>query len=164
MSDGVGTSDSNGVESSGVLEGSHVEVSGTSCEDGVFCDEKGGYSASSTAGTWGAATGSGNYERNARIVRNNDRNFKNFSKENFVNDLAGVLWKALDAYADVDKKLECWNAMFMDVLNKHIPLVTRRVKNKQIPGWMNRDIIRQICVRDKLKAPCQTQCAGENNV
>ena len=24
-----------------------------------------------------------------------------------------------DAYADVDKKLECWNAMFMDVLNKH---------------------------------------------
>ena len=43
-------------------------------------------------------------------------------------------------------------ALFMDVLNKHVPLVTRRVKNKQIPGWMNRDIIRQICVRDKLKA------------
>lgn len=40
----------------------------------------------------------------------------------------------------------------MDVLNKHIPLVTRRVKNIQITGWMNRDIIRQICVRDKLKA------------
>ena len=35
------------------------------------------------------------------------RNFKNFSKENFVNDLAGVPWITLDAYADVDKKLEC---------------------------------------------------------
>ena len=82
------------------------------------------------------------------------RNFKNFSKENFVNDVAGVPWKALDVYADADKNLECWNAMFMDVLhvNKHIPLVTRRVKNEQIPGWMNRDIIRQIYVRDKLKA------------
>lgn len=81
------------------------------------------------------------------------RDFKNFSKENFVNDLAGVPWTALDAYADEDKKLECWNAMFMDVLNKHIPLVSRRVKKKkQSPGWMNLDIIRQICVRDKLKA------------
>ena len=53
------------------------------------------------------------------------RNFKNFLKENFVNDLSGVPWKALNAYADVDKKLECWNAMFMDVLNTHIPLVTQ---------------------------------------
>ena len=59
--------------------------------------------------------------------------FKNFSKENFLHDLAAVPWKTLDAYADVDKKLECWNAMFMDVINQHIPLVTRRVKNKQIP-------------------------------
>ena len=80
------------------------------------------------------------------------RNFKNFSQQKFVDDLHTVPWSVIDLFSDVDDKIETWNTLFTDVVNKHIPLVTRRVKNKQLPGWMTRDILQQICVRDKLKA------------
>jgi hypothetical protein len=40
----------------------------------------------------------------------------------------------------------------MDVINEHIPLVKRRVKNKRLQVWMTQDILHQIGIRDKFKA------------
>ena len=37
-------------------------------------------------------------------------------------------------------------------MNEHVPLVARRVKTKQLPGWITHSILQQIRVRDKLKA------------
>ena len=39
----------------------------------------------------------------------------------------------------------------MNVMNEHIPHVTRRVKSKELPVWKTLDILQQICVRDKFK-------------
>ena len=39
----------------------------------------------------------------------------------------------------------------MNVMNEHIPHVTHRVKNKELPGWKTQDTLQQIFVRDKFK-------------
>ena len=39
----------------------------------------------------------------------------------------------------------------MNVMNEHIPHVTHRVKNKELPGWKSQDTLQQIFVRDKFK-------------
>lgn len=80
------------------------------------------------------------------------RSFKDFSSKEFINDLHTVPWSVLDMFSAVDDKLAIWNTLFTNVMNEHAQLVTRRVKNKQLSGWMTHDILQQICVRDKLEA------------
>lgn len=80
------------------------------------------------------------------------RSFKDFSSKEFINDLHTVPWSVLDMFSAVDDKLAIWNTLFTNVMNEHAQLVTRRVKNKQLPEWMTHDILQQICVRDKLRA------------
>ena len=62
------------------------------------------------------------------------RNFKKLSNKEFFNDLHTIPWSVLDASSDVEDKLTIWNTLFMNLINEHIPHVTRRVKNKQLPG------------------------------
>lgn len=54
-------------------------------------------------------------------------------------------------FDDVNDKLNIWTTLFMDVINEHIPLVKRRVKNKRLQVWMTQDILHQIGIRDKFK-------------
>ena len=63
------------------------------------------------------------------------RSVKNFSNKESFNDLHSIPWSVLDASSDVEDKLTIliWNTQFMNVMNEHIPHVTRRVKNKKLP-------------------------------
>ena len=42
--------------------------------------------------------------------------------------------------------------MFIEIVDKHLPLKTLRVKHKQQPKWLTRDIIEAIKTRDRYKS------------
>ena len=58
------------------------------------------------------------------------RNFKHFNAESFLNDLYILPWSELDDKQNIDDMWECWNFLFVQVLDKHAPLKTKRVRKK----------------------------------
>ena len=80
------------------------------------------------------------------------RNFKHFCQEAFLNDLNTAPWSLLDVFHDVNEKLDTWNSLFMSIVDQHAPIVTRRVKNKELNEWMTPEIMEQIRIRDQLKS------------
>ena len=60
------------------------------------------------------------------------RNFKYFNAESFLNDLCILPWIEIDKKENVDKMWECWKSLFVQVLDKHAPLKTKRVRKRGI--------------------------------
>lgn len=80
------------------------------------------------------------------------RNFKHFCQEAFLNDLNTAAWSLFDVFHDVNEKLDTWNFLFMSIVDLHAPVVTRRVKTKELNEWMTPEIMEQIRIRDQLKS------------
>ena len=78
------------------------------------------------------------------------RNFKTFDENSFRQDLEHTAWNILDLYDNVDDKLEIWEKLFMDTVNRHAPLVEKRVKCLQQPPWWNGDLQNACDDRHKL--------------
>ena len=79
------------------------------------------------------------------------RNFKQFKAESFLNDLYILPWSELDNKQNVDEMWECWKSLFIQVLDKHAPLKTKRVRKKGSVPWINKDIKSKLFERDFIK-------------
>ena len=79
------------------------------------------------------------------------RNFKYFNAESFLNDLYTLPWIEIDNKENVDKMWECWKSLFVQVLDKHAPLKTKRVRKRGSVSWINRDVRPKLFERDFLK-------------
>ena len=55
-------------------------------------------------------------------------------------------------FDDVNEKLDTWEWIFNDVMNRHVPIVKKRVKHKPLLPWMNNDILQLMHRRDQFKA------------
>ena len=65
--------------------------------------------------------------RNHHLVKT-FRSFKNFDEHEFYQDLQSAPWSILDVFTDdPDSYLSNWYLIFNDVLDKHAPLITKRV-------------------------------------
>ena len=61
------------------------------------------------------------------------RPMENLNRDALTADLAAMLWAATtDAKANVDQLLKDFNAKFLSVWNKHIPVVSRKVRKRHI--------------------------------
>ena len=49
-------------------------------------------------------------------------------------------------------KLDTWEWIFNNVMNRHTPIVKKRVKHKPLLPWMNNDILQLMYHRDQFKA------------
>ena len=58
------------------------------------------------------------------------RNFKHFNSIAFQNDLFYQPWDTVDALCNVDQKWNFWKELFLEVLDKHGPIISRRVINR----------------------------------
>ena len=58
-------------------------------------------------------------------------NFKKFKASNFLNDLYVVPWEEIRSKEDVDGMWEIWKTLFVDVLNKHAPIQSKRIRKKR---------------------------------
>ena len=80
------------------------------------------------------------------------RSMKNFNEQKFREDLREVPWHVLDIFDNPNDALSAWSTLFMDIVESHAPLRSRRVKHPKQPDWMTPDIIQAINERDRLKA------------
>ena len=69
------------------------------------------------------------------------RSFKHFNETEFLRDLFLVKWDSLAALENVDVILDKWYSLFLDIINKHAPLKTHRVKNIIQPDWITAEIL-----------------------
>ena len=79
------------------------------------------------------------------------RNFKKFKVSNFLNDLYGVPWEEIRNKSDVDGMWEIWKTLFVDVLNKHAPIQSKRIRKRGNIPWLNSEVKAILFKRDNLK-------------
>ena len=76
---------------------------------------------------------------------------KNFDKELFLSDLASVDWQSLlHCFTDINVIVEEWTNMLAMIIQKHAPILERRVSERYSP-WLTSDLKRMFRSRDKLK-------------
>ena len=80
------------------------------------------------------------------------RSFKNFDELKFVEDLQSVPWDTIKLFDDTDDILEAWLDLFLQVVDKHVPLKQHRVKHKNQPQWLSSEILDAMKCRDRHKS------------
>ncbi|CAC5401832.1 unnamed protein product [Mytilus coruscus] len=76
------------------------------------------------------------------------RNFTKFNQEKFIEDLKAKNFKEILYFDNPDHALDAWYSKLLNVLNKHAPIITKRVKIKSQPKWLNQDINQLRAKRD----------------
>ena len=79
------------------------------------------------------------------------RCFKNFNINEFLLDIRNIPYGEIYQTENPDEALEIFYNLFLKVINKFAPKRKRRVKNKDLPKWLNGDIISNMKIRDKYK-------------
>lgn len=80
------------------------------------------------------------------------RSFKSFDEAKFVSDLQAVPWDLIKLFDDTDDILEAWSDLFLEVVDKNIPVKQHRVKRINQPEWLSPDIHDAIKSRDRHKS------------
>ena len=80
------------------------------------------------------------------------RPLKKLSVNSFIKDLNEVPWTVLDTFDNgSDEMLSTREALVLDVVNRHAPLKSVRVKSIKKPSWLLDEILTAIKGRDRLK-------------
>ena len=61
-------------------------------------------------------------------------------------------WNIIQLFDNTDDVLETWTDLFLDVVNKNIPVKEHRVKHKIQPQWISPEILDAIRSRDRHKS------------
>ena len=69
------------------------------------------------------------------------RSFKNFDENSFINDMHGVPWETIEYFTDINEIVEVWNNMFLEIVKKHAPLKSHRIKRKYQPDRFTPQIL-----------------------
>lgn len=80
------------------------------------------------------------------------RKFENVNLDSFKHDLQTAAWNEIDIQNhSADECLRAFNHIFKPIVDKHLPVVTKRVKRQTQPKWMTSDILKAINLRDTAK-------------
>lgn len=80
------------------------------------------------------------------------RSFKDVNVAYFSADLQSVPWDTIKLFEDTDDILEAWSDLFLQVVDKHMPVKQHRVKYKNQPQWFTPKILEAIKSRDRHKS------------
>ena len=61
------------------------------------------------------------------------RSFKNYQQDVFLRDISMVPWCIADCFDDIDDSLYAFNALFNEVLDKHVPIRKVRIRGRPSP-------------------------------
>jgi hypothetical protein len=98
--------------------------------------------------TWSCKPPKNNKANHTIIVY---RCFKKFDHSNFLSDLNCADFTPVYNCSNSNDAVTTWYNVFLPIVDKHAPLRKKRVKQQTLPGWLNKDIIEAMEVRDKLK-------------
>ena len=79
------------------------------------------------------------------------RNFKKFSEVDFIKDLTSQPFDVIFEIEDPNEALDLWYDLIKTVLNKHAPIVKKRIKRKYQPKWYNENVRESRINRDHFK-------------
>lgn len=106
-------------------------------------------------GTWGISLS--DHDLIGVIVKKNNqkfthrtilkRNFSQYNEENFQKDLNSLPWEKGSEEINVNKAWNVFKDLLTDVINKHVPLVKKKVRGRDCP-WLNNDIRSKMNERD----------------
>ena len=65
--------------------------------------------------------------------------------------MSSVPWEILEQFDNVDDIVSAWKSLFLEVLDKHAPIKSHRVKKKYQPDWLSPEILDCMKERNKSK-------------
>ena len=74
------------------------------------------------------------------------RQLKNFNNEQFLHDLKLINWD-VSCYTNPNEMWHAWKNNLMTVIDKHAPVKSKRIRNKNSP-WITKDLISKMHKRD----------------
>ena len=78
------------------------------------------------------------------------RSCKSLDADKFRDDIRKQPWAKLTKCHTIDQAVEIWQSLLMDIIDKHMPMHSKRVRDRDSP-WMSSDIYKLMKKRDKLK-------------
>ena len=78
------------------------------------------------------------------------RKCKGIDMQLFLASLQSQNWSEIENCETIDQALAKWEELLLEVVNKYMPVKTKRVRKKQSP-WLNETIFKLIKERDKMK-------------
>ena len=80
------------------------------------------------------------------------RNFRKLNEDEFLRDLYEIPWDSAFVFKEVTNVIDAGYHLFNDVINTHVSLIKKRVKNEMQPKWFTSELLKLIKSRDeKLK-------------
>ena len=79
--------------------------------------------------------GFNNNQKSAKGKSSKFRSFKNLVVNDFLLDLQRIPWRSCINCNDIDRAWEMWLRLFMDVVDKHVPLCEKRIRNNACPWF-----------------------------
>ena len=79
------------------------------------------------------------------------RSFKSFDEACFLNELCMIPWEIIENFDTIDDVLLAWTSLFTEVLDKHAPFKSHRIKRKYQPEWLTSEILDLIKERNRYK-------------
>ena len=74
-----------------------------------------------------------------------------FDESTFLDDLSLVPWEIIQNFDTVDDIVSTWNTPFLEILCKHAPVKSHRIKKKYQPDWLTPEILGCMKERNKYK-------------
>ena len=78
------------------------------------------------------------------------RQFKNFQKDKFLNDLEQMPWRNVSSHSDPNDMWQEWKNLFVSCMEKHALLKSKRIRNKRSPS-ITSELLLRMRRRDVLK-------------
>ena len=60
-------------------------------------------------------------------------------------------WHLIDQESDINLRWTLWKTLYLNVLDKHAPIQSKRIRSKRHISWINKNIKNLIYERDRLK-------------
>ena len=79
------------------------------------------------------------------------RNMKNLDVDNFMLDMFNAPWDNVNQLASPNEALATWSTIYQDIIDKHMPVVQKKVKHSNQPNWISSEIKNAMYTRDFLK-------------
>jgi hypothetical protein len=81
--------------------------------------------------------------------------YKNYKADEFKKDIAAIPWNTVNILEDVSDNLDTFNGLFLEVLDKHAPVKTIKLKSKPCPFLTNE--VKLLIKKKRFKAQ---NCSG----
>ena len=95
-------------------------------------------------------THSERYERVGTHRTIETRNYKKIDSDKVLNNLVQQPWDSISLEPNPTAMWDAWKTLFMEIVDKHAPLKTKRISKKHSP-WITYDLMRKIYKRNYLK-------------